>query len=577
MHIILKKNIEEIQSQFGYQEKDDKLFELFCNYCIVSQSFLGRFDPMSVTTKEDDASLDGIGFIIDGELVTTEDDAIQSFSTHKTNLDAKLILSQVKSGESFVKSEIANFNIGIKDFLSLDPKLPNGDLNTESIKIFNVILNNLRKLKNKLPDIEVYYCTSGNYNAEREIKGTFEIIEREIERTSLFRNISVLPLGRSELTKYWNAINQTNEAKLKLVDYFGMPPMPNIPQSYVTLVNAKEFVEKVLMDENGNIKHELFEENIRAFLGDTPVNQKIKATLNDIEKKKLFSVLNNGITIVTPELTLTPNSKEIDLVNYQIINGCQTSNTLFENYSFLDSNTNVVVKCIQSSNEENISDIIAATNSQTSIEDEAFYSLKEKTKLVQKYFEIQNSKLDRDYHLYFERRENEFKNKDYQQTRIFDIRLLCRAYNAMFLNEPYNSARYVSQIFAVQKDNLFKDSDQEELYYTAALTLYRFTNLVSNKKYDSHKYSAFRWHILELFKHIVHKKIDNIEPNSKKASAYCQAIINVLNSRQREFEAVFQHCFKIIDLLPYPTTDALKRARYNQELLNVAKEYIKTI
>ncbi|WP_438712243.1 AIPR family protein [Aquimarina muelleri] len=577
MHIILKKNIEEIQKEFDFDESESKLFELFCNFCIVSKSYLGRFNPDIVTTDEDDASIDGLCFIIDGELITTKEDAEQSFDTHKSNLEVKLIITQVKSGEKFTKEDIANFNLGIKDFLSLDPKLPNGELNKEMIEVFNVVLNNLKKVKNKLPSVEVYYCTSGTYNNEREIKASFEIIEREIEITDLFSNVVVVPIGRSELTKLWNSITETNEAKLKLMEFFGMPPMPNIPQSYVALVNAKEFVDKVLKDESGNIKNEVFEENIRAFLGSTPVNQKISETLSNQDKRKLFSVLNNGITIVTPELTLTPNSKEIDLINYQIINGCQTSNTLFENYEHLDDNTNVVVKCIESSDEHNITDIISATNSQTSISNEAFYSLKEKTKLVQKYFEIKNSDLTRDYHLYFERRENEYKNKDYQQSRIFDIKLICRAYNSMFLNQPFNSARYVSQIFKIQKDNLFKENDQEALYYTSALTLYRFNNLVNIKKHNSHKYVLLRWHILELFKIVAHKKFEEIKPNSKKANSYCDTIIKKLNSKNRDYEEIFKHCYKIIDLLPFPSKDVLKRTKYNQELLGKAKEYVKKL
>ena len=567
-----------MQQEFEFNEDEAKLFELFCNFCIISKYYFGRFNPLLVTTNEDDASIDGISFIIDGDLISTVDDAKEIFDTHKNNLETKLILTQVKSGENFQKSDIANFDLGIKDFLSLEPKLPNGPLNKEAILIFHVILDNLKKIKNKLPSIEVFYCTSGNYTQEKEIKASFDIIERYIINTGLFNNTNIVNiLGRAELTKLWNSINKTNEAKLELKEYFGMPPMPNIPQSYIALVNAKEFVDKVLKDINGNIKHEVFEENIRAFLGNTPVNKKIQQTLSKAEKRKLFSILNNGITIVTPELTLTPNSKQIDLINYQIINGCQTSNTLFENYDYLDTNTNVVIKCIESSNEDNITDIISATNSQTTIEDEAFFSLKEKTKLVQKFFEIQNNELTKDFHLHFERRENEFKNNGYQQTRIFDIRLLSRAYNAMFLNEPYTSFRYISKIFEIQKDNLFKDSDQEDLYYTAALTLYRFNNLASNKKLDSHKYSILRWHILELFKLVVHKKMDSISPNSKKATKYCTQIIKVLQSKDKKYQEIFQHCFNIIDTLDFPTRDSLKRTKYNNDLLNSAEKYIKNL
>lgn len=577
MHIILKKNIEEIQKEFELSETESKLFEIFCNFCIVSKSYLGRFNPLSVTTKEDDASLDGLAFIIDGDLITTEEDAIQAFETHKTNLDVKLIFNQVKSGEKFDKKEISSYLLGIKDFISLEPKLPNGEFNIEGLAIFNVILDNLRKVKNKLPSVEIYFCTSGVYSSNREIKASFEIIKKEVYASELFFNIAVYPLGRSELTRLWNSITETNEAKLKLMDYFGMPPMPNIPESYVAIVNAKEFVDKVLKDSNGNIKSEVFEENIRSFLGDTPVNNKIKRTLSNNDKKKIFSVLNNGITIVTPELTVTPNSKEIDLKNYQIINGCQTSNTLFHNYEMLDDSVNVVIKCIESEDEDYITDIISATNSQTEIAPEAFYSLREKSKLVQKFFEIQNEKNNRDSHIYFERRENEYKSRDFPQSKLFDIKLLCRAYNAMFLNQPHNSSRYVSKIFEIQKDELFKDSDQEILYFTSALTHYRFSQLLNSKKHSSNKYSSLRWHIYQLFKLVVHKKVEDIKPNSSKASNYCEKILQKLTSVNREYENIFKHCFRIIDTIQFPTRDSLKRAKYNQDLINASKEYLKRL
>ncbi len=574
MHIILKKNVEELAKEYEYEEDDSKLFEYFCNFCIVSKNYLGRFNPDTVTTNADDASIDGIAFIIDGELILTNDDAEEIFESHKTSIETKLILTQIKSGETFKKDDIANFNLGIKDLLSLDPKLPNGELNTEAVNILNTILNNLKKVKNKLPTLEVYYCTSGNYNSDREIKASFEIIDREIELTELFHSHKVVPLGRSQIMTLWNSITQTNEAKLKLIEFFGMPPMPEIPQSYVALVNAKEFVDRVLRDGNDNIRNEVFEENIRAFLGSTPVNENIKATLEDPNKNKLFSVLNNGITLVTPELTLTPNSKEINLVNYQIINGCQTSNTLFYNYETLTDDVNIVIKCIESSDNDNISSIISATNSQTSISTESFYSLKEKTKLVQKLFEIQNSSSQPGGKVYFERREGQFKKQSYQFSRIFDIKLLCRAYNAMFLNSPANSARFVAKIFDVQKDNLFKDSDHEAPYYVSALTLYRYNALVNSKRYNAPNYTMLRWHILEIFKYVVHNSVEAIQSNSNKINSYCDKIIEVLQNKT-SFEETFKECFSIIDTLPEPTRDVIKRNRYSQELRQATEKYLK--
>ena len=110
MHIILKNHVAEIASEFEYEGfGESKLFEFFCNYCVVSKHYFGRFDPREITTIEDDASLDGLAIIIDGDLVTTVDDAKEIFKTHKTNLVVDLVVTQVKSGEQFKKEEINNF------------------------------------------------------------------------------------------------------------------------------------------------------------------------------------------------------------------------------------------------------------------------------------------------------------------------------------------------------------------------------------------------------------------------------------------------------------------------------------
>lgn len=51
---------------------------------------------MDITTQEDDASLDGIAIIIDGELIISVDDAMTAFDTYKTSLPVDIIITQAK-------------------------------------------------------------------------------------------------------------------------------------------------------------------------------------------------------------------------------------------------------------------------------------------------------------------------------------------------------------------------------------------------------------------------------------------------------------------------------------------------
>lgn len=595
MHIIIKSQIDSLADSFELENLDDpKKFEIFTNYCCISKHYLGRFNPIDITTEEDDASIDGVAIIIDGELIITEDDALSILNTHKTNLIAEIIITQSKSGESFTKEEIANFKLGIDDYLSLSPKLPNGKLNIEALKIIKALLANSHKLRNKRPNINIYYCTTGVYKKEREIKAAFEIIEKSVKATDFFKDVKVTPYGRSEIIKIFTEITEKNEAKLKLIEFFGMPDMPGIPQSYVAIVSAKDYIDCLLTDASGNLKQSVFEENVRSYLGNNnEVNESIEKTLKDKNQKKLFSVLNNGITIVAPEISLIPNTKEIRLTNYQIINGCQTSSTLYENKNEIDDQVNVVIKFIESIDNDSLSNIISATNSQSDIKKEAFLGLKNKAKLVQKYFSIQLQKSPPENKIYFERRQSEFNSLGLQNSRIFDIREISRCYAAMFLDSPHNSARYVSRIFssneltsttnnkskedskAENKESmLFRETDHESYYYASALTLYKYQSLINGKKIGASNYTKVRWHIINLFKLFCNESADFPPANSNKADKYAQKIIDIINSSNKDYIDIFKKCQNIVDLVGMPSDDAIKRTKFSKNLIDAAKKQI---
>lgn len=578
MHPILASHVKELKDEYEFENHEEsKIFEFFCNYCVLSKSYYGRFDPVDITTNEDDAAIDGLAVTIDGDLILTEGDAEQAFQTHKKNLIVDFIAVQAKSGEKFTKEDISNYSMGLEDFLSLTPKLPNGEYNREIIKILEVVFDNLKKVANNRPNALVYYCTSGNYTAEAEIKAAFEIMKSSINDTDLFYSVSIFPFGRRELLTTWKTLNETNEARVKLIDFCGIPQSKDIPQSYLAIVNCKTFVESLLLDDDRRLKQGVFDENVRAFLGNNTVNSNIISTLQNESKRHLFSVLNNGITVVAPQLTLTANSKEMDLVNYQIINGCQTSNMLYKELEHLSDDVNVVVRFIESPDNDVSADIISATNSQTSIEHMRFQGLKDKAKLVQHYFTAQNSKHNSNRNqIYFERREKEYREHDYYATQIFDVKELGRAYASGVLNEPHTASRYVTKLFENLEGKLFKEDDAEALYYMCAFILYKFNTLTNGKKINAPSYKKYKWHLIQLFMWVTHGKVSKIQPNANNASKYAEKVIKTLASSDRKYTNIFKKCFEIIDLFELaPTTDQLKRSRFTNDLREKADEYLK--
>ncbi|WP_345853936.1 AIPR family protein [Shewanella algae] len=573
MHTLIAQYSKDLLVSSGIDETSEtKAFEYFCNYVITSKYYFGRFSPVDVTTQEDDASLDGIAFIIDGDLITTIGDAESAFNTYKSALSVDILITQAKSGESFLKDDISNFSLGISDFLSLKPKMPNGLFNCNAIEILKTILKNVRKIKGRSPNLHVYYCTSGVYRAEREISAAFDIIERNCIELDLFQSVSVNKFGRKELIRHWQALSEKNEASLKVIDYIGIKENPKIKQAYIAIANAKDYIDSLVVDSERKLREGIFEENVRAYLGDMAlVNSKISKSIKD-DDAYLFSILNNGITIIAKELAVQPNNKTFDLTNYQVINGCQTTHTLYANYDCLSDEIEIPIKLIELNDIEVANKIVTATNSQTQIEQHAFLGLTEKARLVQKYFDICNSS-ENSEKIFFERRFNEYSENDYQSTRIFDVKELARCYIAVFQREPHSASRYVKKILKEKPESIFNETDHEDAYYTACLICYKYNTLINGRKLNANCYNKLRWHIAMIYPWVIHEKVDSIQTNSRKMQSYCRKVLKSL-SNTTAFNNAITKCHEIIDSIERPTDDKIKRGKYTADLTSAAEKYL---
>lgn len=140
--------------------------------------------------------------------------------------------------------------------------------------------------------------------------------------------------------------------------------------------------------------YQLFEKNIREYLGNKGINKNIYLTLKDKNDRKNFFYYNNGITMICDEIGSTatvptkPNSHinvEFTVKNPQIVNGCQTVNSIFTALSeydeddidaqFKDSFVMLRVLKIDSTSSAQLQlakDIVTYNNSQNSIDEKTF-------------------------------------------------------------------------------------------------------------------------------------------------------------------------------------------------------------
>jgi hypothetical protein len=257
-------------------------------------------------------------------------------------------------------------------------------------------------------------------------------------------------------------------------------------------VHARDFIDTVLKNADGTPRKKLFEENVRDFLGaDAEVNSEISATLSDPAKRDRFGLMNNGITIVASDVRVA--GLDIFIRDFQIVNGCQTSNMLIEEDDQIQKGVSLMVKLIQADEPNVIDDIVRATNRQSKVEDAQFISTMKFLKRLETYFRARGA--DEANKLYFERRKGQYGPEGVAAMRIFDVREAARCFAATSLSRPDLASRYPNRLTGELLNEVYNEGNGEEAYYTACFALYRLKLLISNKRIDQ-KYSKLRWHIL---------------------------------------------------------------------------------
>jgi AIPR protein len=186
-----------------------------------------------------------------------------------------------------------------------------------------------------------HVCTrQAQPSTDREIVAAFKALEKALRTTGFFLDVEVNPLDRDRLIDLWNSADGPVEATL--------PKAPGVDQGYVVTVRALDFVRTVLSDGQGKLRQRIFEENVRDYIGsDAEVNSEIVQSIADPVRQKRFGILNNGITLISSDVGVQGN--ELFLRDYQTVNGCQTSNVLFDQKEVIAPDATLMLKVVETS------------------------------------------------------------------------------------------------------------------------------------------------------------------------------------------------------------------------------------
>jgi hypothetical protein len=539
-----------------------KQFEHFVAYCALAGHYVGRVNFENVVTDDKEAGIDSVAFIIDEEVLTTPDEADIFFSGPRRNREVEIIFTQATTTEAFERAKITSFADAVIDFFRAEPLLPQGEVLQNARDIFTKVLDNVQKIKEGRPICSLFFASAGIWQDASEQEASMASAKLGLEQTGLFLNVAVKPLDRDMLIDRWIKSKQTIDARLDVRGYLPFPEIEGVTEAYVAIVSAKELVKKLILDPEGNIRTTVFQENVRAFLGeDNDVNDKIIKTLQDAQHRDRFCILNNGITVISPDIRVQLNT--ISLKDFQVVNGCQTSHVLARNYDLLGDSVMVTLKVIEATDEDILAEVVEATNSQTEVKRAQFFSRLPVVKKIEQYFDSFDAVQDREKKLYFERRDNQFAGQGIPDIRVFDIRTLARAYASVIIENPHLAARYPTNIFQNLAESLYQDDHQEVSYYTAALSYYRLQLFLVSGRLPGTT-TKFKWHMLMGFKYLASAE-RTPQPNSRRMERYCASLQEALTDTPRAL-SLFQDVITVIESLGEVSRDRLKRNQFTAEL-----------
>lgn len=529
MDRIVQSYIDDFLKSQQIDEKDiSKQFEMFASYCAIAQQYAELFSLSDVLTGAGgDCGIDGIAIIANGTMITTQEEVDDLIELNKGLSDMMFIFIQSKTSSNFSSSEMGTFGAGVVDFFAETPQFVRNQFIREKSDLVNYVFSKAVYFKSN-PSCFLYYVTTGKWMEDSNCVARKNMVVNDLMELHIFKEVQFIPVDASLIQKYYRNTIDVIETEIDFSQKVLLPDIPKINQSYLGYIDYEEYL-KLIVGENGEIRKNVFYDNVRDYQGDNDVNIEIAETVKTASDK--FILYNNGVTIICKKLTNLRN--KFTLVDYQIVNGCQTSHVLYYNKELVGGKLQVPIKLIETSDEETVNSIIKATNRQTGVSDEQLIALNEFHRKLEDFYKTFSGSQK----LYYERRSKQYNYMtEIEKVRIVSISTQIKAAASMFFDKPHLASRYYGRLLK-SVDGIFNEGHKPLPYYTCAYLLYRLEYLFRNKMLSA-QYRKFRFHILMLIKYdFAEGKVPEL--NANKMDSLCEKILNCANDNialQQEVE-----------------------------------------
>ena len=467
----LNSNNQRILYELFHQEhlenaphvKEQHFFEFFASAQILKGKDLSYEEiEQGVLGSGNDGGCDSI-YIFLNENNMTED--LVSDLVASRGATVELYIIQAKRETSFSEDAIMKWKTVSQNLLEIgveDSKY-SSRYSQGVLDAFGLFRELYVKLLRYAPQLSIRYCYATfsdelHPNVEAQAKELIEIVK------------TLFPSPKTNVTvEFWDAKKlllaaQAQPEKLLTLTLSETPVNIGTHRDYIALVNLAKYY-KFISDDNGNLRKQIFESNVRDYQGHNSVNQDIQTTLA-ADGPEDFWWLNNGITLLTDEV-LPATNKEFVLSDPAVVNGLQTSTEIFQYFRTfperLDTEKrNVLVRIIVPESEESRDRIILATNNQTNIPKSSLRANDPIHWQIELFFKGRG--------LYYDRRKNYYKNQGKKVDEIISVSFLAQCMMTLLLQKPDYARARPSTLLEKDEtyESLYSDRQNLDVFYNAA-------------------------------------------------------------------------------------------------------------
>jgi AIPR protein len=431
--MILGALFEEFRSTEYPGEDADYVFELYSASQILKPRNISADElAAGIVDGQKDGGIDSFYVFLNGVLVSPDDplltqggEAVKTISSHQ---HLEVFLIQSKNSAAWSQSVWEHLLSSLTSLLDLNAKDAEleKNFNPDVVERTGILRRSIKSLALKFPNIDfkLFYVTRA---PEENITGAIELRAAQVEalvksRLTTGASVRATHVGIRELytiagTDYTEPGSLAFRSLIREKD------------SYLGTVTLKDYLE-FARSGNGELRDDLFDSNVRDYEGDNQVNEAIRTTLATGDDTE-FWWLNNGVTILGTEVDGPQHTLAIS--QPLIVNGLQTTHVLDQaerDGALLPSRLEdgIVVRVIESDDEDTRDKIIAGTNRQTQVPPAALYATQKLQRDIERFLLV--------YEWYYERRKNRYKNQGKPAKRRISINLLAQAMITLMLAQP---------------------------------------------------------------------------------------------------------------------------------------------